>query len=244
MFRIRRCIAALALLLTATLPTAAAPNPLLPGVGAQDQRVEVDGNSRPWSALVRLQIPGVSRCTAVLVAPHLALTAAHCLYSRRLGRFAPAASVHLLSHYASGDFTAHSVAASFRIAAGYDPARAQTPQPDDAALLRLATPMQADTLALAEAEPPAGTAAMLGGYSQDRSEIISADRACHVASVLGQAGLRHDCTATRGTSGAPMLVQDRDGTWRIVGIAVGAASGRNGGLAVGLAVLRSLLAAP
>ncbi len=228
--------------LLALLVMAAGPVPL-PGVGGgADPRVAVDGAAAPWSALLRLQIPGVSVCTAVLLAPRLALTAAHCIYGRRLGHFAPAGSVHLLSGYRAGGFAAHVVASSVRIAAGYDPARPDATRAWDAALLVLAAPLAATPLPLAEGLPAPGAAAMLGGYNQDRVETIFADRDCHVvASEAG--GVLHDCTATRGTSGAPLLLRAADGGWRIGGIETGAWMGRAGGLAVAVPVLRALLAA-
>ncbi len=235
----RRMAAAATVAAALAIGTAAAPGGL-PGIGAADPRAPVDGATLPWSALARLQVPGVSRCTAVLLSPGMALTAAHCLYSARLGHFVPASSVHVLSRYASGGFAEHRLAASIRIADGYDPRRPDATRGHDAALLELAGTMDAGSLALAGADPAPGTTAMLGGYSQDRAEIITADRDCHVARRDG--ALLHDCTATRGTSGAPVVVRE-DGAWRIAGLAVGAAIHGQGGFAVPLPVLRSLLAA-
>ena len=42
--------------------------------------------------------------------------------------------------------------------------------------------------------------------------------------------MRHDCTATRGTSGAPLLLRGADGGWRVGGIETGAWIGHAGGL--------------
>ena len=234
---IRPFAALLALLLTAAAPAAS-----LPGLGAHDPRAVVDLAQAPWSALLRLQVPGVSRCTAVQIDRHLVLTAAHCLYSRRLGHFVPAAAVHLLSRYAGGNFVAHGVAAAIRIADGYDPAHPVETRFADAALITLSEPIGADSLLLAPDDPPPGTAAMLGGYSQDRAEVVLADRSCHVLAVTATE-VRHDCTATRGVSGAPLLVPGGGG-WRIAGIVFGAEVGQAGGAAVRLKTLQALLAAP
>jgi protease YdgD len=53
--------------------------------------------------------------------------------------------------------------------------------------------------------------------------------------------LRHDCTGTRGTSGAPVLAQGADGRWRIAGLEVAAVMGESEGLAVPATTLATLL---
>lgn len=222
----------------------------LPGVGARDPRVVVNPADRPWRAVARLQIPGSGRCTAFLVAPRTALTAAHCLYLRRAGHFAPAEAVHVLTGYASGRFARHAVAVRYRVAPGYDPRRRPPTFGADVAVLTLDRDMAkpGDVLALLAAGAMAlPRAAMLGGYNQDRAEVIEADRHCLVQGLVRDAGgravLRHDCAATRGTSGAPLLVRG-DGTqpWRVAGLQVAAAPDRARGIAVPAASLRAVLA--
>jgi len=227
----------LALLLIATPGRAQ-----LPGIGPADGRVRVDAGAMPWAAVARLQIAGVSRCTAVLVAPSTALTAAHCLWDRRLGRFAGAGRIHVLSRYAGGQFAAHTVATAYRVAPGFDPRRPGSDRGADVAVVTLARPLGNDVLALVAAPPP-GTAAMLGGYNQDRAEVIAADAACHIV-ASGRLLVVHDCDATRGTSGAPLLVRGADGAWRLAGLQVGAFSAHAGGVAVAGDVLMGLLDHP
>jgi protease YdgD len=244
-FRRRAGLAVACGWLFAALP-ALAQKLLLPGVGTADRRVAVDVRQAPWSGLARLQIPGVGRCTAVLVAPNVALTAAHCLYSRRLGHFVPPGSVHLLNGYADGDFAGHTVASLYRVAAGYDPAQPDRSFGVDAAMLVLAEPLLVAPLTLVPEAPVRPQAAMLGGYSQDRSEIIMADTDCRITEVGldrgGHALLRHACLATHGTSGAPLLVADGAGGWRVAGLEVGALVSGAGGVAVPATLLRTLLA--
>ncbi len=209
----------------------AAAAPVLPGVGAESQRVTEDATVMPWRALARLQVPGESRCTAFLIAPRIALTAAHCLVGRRTGRDVQAQSVHVLTGYSAGRFARHSIAASYR--RGADGL--------DAASVTLAEPIGIDVLPLAPADPAVGTAVMLGGYNQDRAEVIAADIACHV--IATQPGrVFHDCAGTRGTSGAPLLARAADGSWQVVGLQVAGFTERTGGVAIPPSLLRPLSA--
>ncbi len=215
---------------------------LLPGLGAQEMRGRIDPAAFPWSAVVRVQIPGVSRCTGFAVAPTLIVTAAHCLYGRRLGGMVPAPAVHVLSGYEGGFFARHETARGYRVAAGFVP-QAPDSWGVDAAVLTLSAPITASVLALAPTYP--GQAAMLGGYSQDYSEVILADKDCRVMEDLDDAGrhvLHHDCEGTHGTSGAPLLVRTARG-WAAAGMQVAAENGAAGGIAVPEETLQTLLRA-
>jgi protease YdgD len=250
-FKPRRAGLILALGLLATLLPAwdfarALPDqsPDLPGLGAGDPRRRVESNQPPWRAVARLQVPGVSRCTATVVAPALAVTAAHCLWSRALGRWVPASSVHVLPAYAFGGFAAHLLASGYRIAAGYDPTDPEGTRGADLAVVSLST-RTSDVLPLARLPVAPGTAAVLGGYNQDRGEVIEADLNCRVTGVgtdrRGHKLLLHNCSATRGTSGGPLLVREASGTLVLGGIQVGALVGRPGGVAVPASVLQESL---
>jgi protease YdgD len=202
----------------------------LPGIGRDDHRIVVAADATPWTALARLQVPGVARCTAVLVAPQRALTAAHCLWSARLGRYVPPDMIHLLTRYARGGFGMHAVAL-----------RARVDRAHDVAVVTFGVPV--GTAMLGFAPPPApGTPVMLGGYNQDRVELIEADTACRVLADDGRR-ISHDCEGTHGTSGAPLLLRDRHGQWTIAGMEVAAFVPGPGGIAVAAPVLQQSLAA-
>ena len=200
----------------------------------------------PWAALARLQVPGVSRCTAFLVEARMAVTAAHCLYSRRLGHFVPPEAVHLLLGYDKGAFAWHATALSYAVAPGYDTAAGATNGALDVAVVRLPESLRTGggTLLLVEGTLAPGTPLMLGGYSQDRAEAVLADTACAVRGYAGNmsaAVLVHDCEGTRGTSGAPLLARDGAGTWRVAGVQATGQAGRAGGGAVPASAIRDLL---
>lgn len=227
---------------------AAAPSLLqpdrLPGLAEVDPRVPIDTRSPPWSVLLRLSVPGGPRCSAVLLAPRLAATAAHCVWNPRTSAYAPPGSVHLLAGYHSGEHVAHAVAQTYRVAPGYDPAHPGDTRGADLAVLLLAAPLPGGPLGLLEAD--SGTrAAALGGFSQDRAQAALADPGCRVLGRAADAGgrplLAHSCAATRGASGGPLLGQAPDGSWRLLGLAVGAFGPTVGGVAVPAAAIREML---
>ncbi len=230
--RMGRVAAVLLLLFTAfAAPPAGGeqrPAPsLLPGVGAGDRRVPVVETEAPWRSLVRVQTNLGGRCTGALVAPARVVTAAHCLFNARTRRFLPESSLHVLFGYARGTYSRHVLVSAVATDPAYDPAAPRPVLSADWALLTLAGPAPAGVppLALSTAPPAVGTAVMLGGYSQDRAQILMADRDCR---ILGMAAglLAHDCDATRGTSGGPLLVREGDGRgddWAVAGVGVAAA---------------------
>ena len=107
-------------------------------------------------------------------------------------------------------------------------------------------------LPLLRQAPPPRTPLMLGGYQQDRVELLMADTGCRLLGLAsgraigrdtgtkGAPMLVHDCASTRGSSGAPLLAQGPDGAWGIVGIASNVANG----IAMGRAVPAAAVACP
>lgn len=219
----------LALLVAAGLLLAAGPvraeRPPLPGIGAGDPREVVQAADAPWSSLVRVQTNVGGRCTGVLVAPGKVATAAHCLLNRA-HRLLPESSLHVLFGYERGEFRSHRTVAAVASDPAYDPARPGQAIGRDWAVLTLAGPEPAGVppVPLAEGEPAQGEPAMLGGYSQDRAQILTADRSCRIVGTAPTAGgplLVHDCASTRGTSGTALFVRTGAG-WAVAGIGVAA----------------------
>ena len=215
----------------------------LPGVGPVDRRVPVDASAAPWRAIGRVQTELGGRCTGFLAGPRIVLTAAHCLYRRGPAAFVQPGSVHFLLGYDRGHYAAHARVVAFTVGPGYDPRRQAETIGADWAALTLDAPVGTPDriLPLAVALPSAGTPVQLGGYGQDRAELIDADLHCSVTRpALDRERhllIEHDCSGTRGTSGAPLLTLEKAG-WAALGIQVAAAPGQSIGVAVGAGEIR------
>ncbi len=234
----------LTLLLLGPLAAAAQepPRAVLPGIGRDDPRRTVDRREMPWQALARVQHGLGGRCTGALIAPNLVLTAAHCLVARRTENLVQPSSLHVLLGYERGGQVAHAQVVAFRVGAGYRPGQAAPAAADWAVLTLDRAIAQPDAvLPLMTRLPTTRMPLMLGGYQQDRPEVLLADTQCRALGVTSTSMLLHDCAGTRGVSGAPVLAALPSGGWAVAGVASRAATDAAMGLAVPAASIAEAL---
>src|ERR1700704_841048 len=68
-------------------------------------RAAVDEQAYPWSAVGKLFTGGGTECSGALISRDKVLTAAHCLFNNRTGRFIAADALHFLVGYRTGRYS-------------------------------------------------------------------------------------------------------------------------------------------
>jgi protease YdgD len=209
---------------------------LLPGVGTLDRRLAVDVRLPPWNAIAKVQTNTATRCSGALVGPDTVITAAHCLYNRRTHTLLQPGSLHVLFGYEQGGYFRHAQVVRYVVGDGFDGAEPARHPASDWARLELAeaVPPAIEPLRLAKELPVPGTTVALPGYNQDRIHRLMADTSCRITGISmirGERLLTHDCSATRGTSGGPLLARRGD-HWEAVGINIAVTTSANIALSV------------
>lgn len=152
-------------------------------------------DSSPHSESIgRLNYAGYKKrqhCTAFLVAPQIAMTAAHCVEGLQPDQ------VHLLLGYDRGSWREHLRTTHFWL----------SPDGEDLAALCLARPASAPPLGLRveETAKQDQTLSVLGYGLPGVHRMSRKD--CRVKAISPGGALILDCPVTKGTSGGPVLTQ-------------------------------------
>ncbi len=198
--------------------------------------LDTGDQSRGWEAVGRLNLGDRGFCTAALIAPDVALTAAHCLYDKETGTRFPVAKLEFLADWRMGRAVAYRQVKRAVIPPEYNYAAADKLDRvgHDLALVQLDRPIQLPSIhpfAVGGPVHPGQTVGVVS-YAQDRADAPSLQRACQ---VLGQRPgfFVLSCDIDFGSSGAPVFELD-GGAARIV--AVVSAKADAGGQQVALGV--------
>ena len=206
-----------------------------------DRREIVPTGQYPWSTVARVGY-GHGWCSAVIIGPRLAATAAHCLWNKATGREMAPAALSVVVGWDRGRFVDGAGVVEAVTSPqwkpdempGYGPSQAGR----DWALLKLDKPLgdEVGWVALSGAVASGQTVTAVG-YGEDRKHVATAHIGCHITGRLAGGAWTHDCDAVHGDSGGPVFSGEGD-QLRVVAIHVarfGLSDGTAAGGAVGAA---------
>ena len=169
----------------------------------------VDVSTYPWSSVAKLNNSVGQSCTAVVIDQDKVLTAAHCIFNRRTGRFLPPASLHVLLGYERGKYAVHALVDGYTVGSGYDPEKKLATLSSDWTILKLieSLPAAIRPLKLCEGKPSQGDQLVMASYAWGRRHVLTADKECQLLREdQSRLLFENNCMGAQGSSGAPVLI--------------------------------------
>ena len=211
----------------------------------QEQRLAGDPLGYPWRAIGRIGIAQPGHCAGFLVSERHVMTAAHCLYDARNGRWRDAKSLYFFARDRNGDFAAGAQVARYQVSDHFD----ANIEPSwkkvitDRALLTLEDAIDenigwlglvAVTNSLLWRAKLKDSAFVHIRHEQDGTKAQIAECDFVGLSEDGRVIL-HDCAGLPGDSGSPLLLIEADKLY-VAGINVANARASSQALGVALSV--------
>lgn len=199
-----------------------------------DNRTEItDTNAWPWQAIGQIETASGILCTATLIAPHLALTAGHCVLTPP-GNIDKAIALRFVSNNQKWQYQITALETIVDKQLGKElkpnggswivtPAAAAA----DFALIRITNfitlPVQPLPLwqgsdkELVHTLKQSGNLVTQAGYPLDHLNTLYSHQNCQITNRIPQSVLSHRCDTLPGDSGSPLLLKNASG-WSLIAI--------------------------
>jgi protease YdgD len=215
------------------------------------ERTIVPAATPTWNAVGRVNRATGGFCTGVLIGPSQVMTTATCAWDYEHHRFLPPDTLHFVAGYRHDSWVAHARAQAIRT----DPRLVMDAKGEpqslllDWAVLRLEHPATAggrvQPMPIAgpsdRARLAAGMALARAGYGPDRPYLPELVDPCHVVALAERDQLLlHDCDASPGDLGSPILVRRPGGGWVVLAIQVAVVSYQDRPVAAAVLLKREL----